>query len=150
MRRDVKKYINNSKVVHLDKEYSEWITELVHRYHKAQIKAAVKVNAEKLLWNWQMGRDLVIRKAESRWGEGIVEQVAKDLQAAFPDEKGFSTSNIWYMKKWYLFFTTKIPNRDYKEFLHQVGGDTVQALNRINENLHQLGGEIGDSQNTGR
>ena len=49
--------------------------------------AAVKVNAEQLLFNWQPGRDLVIRKAEEKWGSGIVEQVSLDLQEAFPESK---------------------------------------------------------------
>lgn len=56
-------HINN---VHLDEEYLLWLSELKARYRSAQLKAAVKVNSEKLLWNWQMGRDLVQRKAEER------------------------------------------------------------------------------------
>ena len=54
--------------VKLDTEYAEWIAEVKHRYRSAQVKAAVKVNGEKLLFNWQMGRDLVQKKAEERWG----------------------------------------------------------------------------------
>ena len=38
--------------IHIDAEYAEWIAELKHRYRSAQVKAAVKVNAEKLLFNW--------------------------------------------------------------------------------------------------
>ena len=38
-----------------------------------------RVNAEQLLFNWQLGRDLVIRKAEKKWGSGVVEQVSMDL-----------------------------------------------------------------------
>ena len=60
--------IVSSHDVKLDTEYAEWIAEVKHRYRSAQAKAAVKVNAEKLLWNWQMGRDLVQKKAEERWG----------------------------------------------------------------------------------
>ena len=63
--------------IHIDVEYAEWIAELKHRYRSAQVKAAVKVNAEKLLFNWQLGRDLVQKKAEERWGAGVVEQVSK-------------------------------------------------------------------------
>lgn len=85
----------------LNSEYYEWIGELKKRYTQSQIKAAVKVNSEKLLWNWQLGRDLVWRKAEERWGNGVVEQVSLDLQNAFPNEKGFGVVNIWYMKRWY-------------------------------------------------
>lgn len=105
---DNKPYITRSHDVHLDKEYTQWLTELIGRYRHAQIKAAVKVNSEKLLWNWQTGRDLVQRKAEEKWGSGIVEQLSLDLQAAFPNETGFGTSNLWYMKKWYLFYAEKL------------------------------------------
>ena len=55
-----------SQDVSLDKEYIEWIHELKTRFRSAQIKAAVKVNSEQLLFNWQLGRDLIVRKAEER------------------------------------------------------------------------------------
>ena len=32
-----------------------------------------QVNAEKLLFNWQLARDLVKKKAEERWGSGVVD-----------------------------------------------------------------------------
>lgn len=92
--------------VNIDKDYIGWIEELKSRYRRAQIKAAVKVNAEKLLFNWELGRDLVIRKAEERWGAGVVEQLSLDLQAAFPESKGFGARNLWYMKDWFFLFTT--------------------------------------------
>ena len=91
--------------VHLDDDYTQWLVELKTRYRSAQITAAVKVNAEKLLFNWQLGRDLVLKKAEERWGTGVVEQVSLDLHEEFPNDKGFSTRNLWYMKQWYEFYT---------------------------------------------
>ena len=93
--------------VKLDVEYAEWIAEVKHRYRSAQVKAAVKVNGEKLLFNWQMGRDLVQKKAEERWGAGVVEQVSLDLRREFPQEDGFSARNLHYMKQWYLYYTTE-------------------------------------------
>lgn len=90
--------------VSLDKEYTKWIQDIKRRFRNAQIKAAVKVNSEQLLFNWQLGRDLVVRKAEEKWGSGIVEQVSLDLQAEFPNAKGFSARNLWNMKKWYMFY----------------------------------------------
>ncbi|MCR4652687.1 MAG: DUF1016 N-terminal domain-containing protein [Eubacterium sp.] len=56
-----------------------------------------------MLFNWQLGRDLVVRKAEEKWGSGIVEQVSLDLQAKFPNAKGFFVRNLWFMKQWYSF-----------------------------------------------
>lgn len=98
-------FMVKSHDVRLDAEYSEWLQDIKRRYKSTQLKVAVKVNAEQLLFNWNLGRDLVVRKAEEKWGKGIVEQVSLDLQDAFPGVKGFSTSNLWYMKKWYQFYT---------------------------------------------
>ena len=98
--------------VKIDSNYAQWLNEIKSRYRIAQIKAAVKVNAEQLLFNWQLGRDLVTRKAEEQWGAGVVEQLSMDLQAAFPESKGFSTTNLWRMKQWYMFYSnalTKLP-----------------------------------------
>ena len=103
----------------IDTDYVTWLSEIRHRYQSAQIKAAVKVNTEKLRFNWSVGRDLVIRKAVEKWGAGVVDQLSFDLQEAFPKDKGFSTSNLWAMKKWYLFFSSQ----EAVEKLHQVGGE---------------------------
>lgn len=96
----------SSHDISLDKEYAQWIHEIKQRFRSAQIKASIKVNSEQLLFNWQLGRDLVIRRAEEKWGKGVVEQVSLDLQAEFPEVKGFSTTNLWYMKKWYQFYAS--------------------------------------------
>ena len=101
-----------------DAEYAAWIAEIKHRYRSAQVKAAIKVNAEKLLFNWQLGRDLVQKKVEERWGAGVVEQVSLDLKREFPDADGFSTRNLWYMKQWYMFYA-----QSDNEILHQAGAE---------------------------
>lgn len=41
--------IVKSHDIHIDTDYANWIAEVKHRYRSAQVKAAVKVNAEKLL-----------------------------------------------------------------------------------------------------
>ena len=130
--------------VQIDSNYVQWLNEVKSRYRSAQIKAAVKVNAEQLLFNWQLGRDLVTRKAEEQWGSGVVEQLSMDLQAAFPESKGFSTTNLWYMKKWYEFYSTP----EALEKLHQLGGEIQSSDNQPITKLHQLGGEIVESQIT--
>jgi len=37
----------------------------------------------------------------SKWGQGIVETLSKDLHQEFPDMKGFSAQNLWRMKQVY-------------------------------------------------
>ena len=124
--------------VKIDQDYMQWLGEIKARYRNAQIKAAVKVNAEQLLFNWQLGRDLVMRKAEEKWGSGIVEQVSLDLQAAFPESKGFSTTNLWRMKQWYMFYAQE------SQKLPQLVGELQRADFQSGKKLPQLVGEIHD------
>ena len=56
------------------------------------------MNQELLHLYWRLGRDLRDRQAQGTWGAGIVEQLSADLRRAFPDMKGFSRSNLSYMR----------------------------------------------------
>ena len=127
--------------VHMDADYIAWIVEVKHRYRSAQVKAAVNVNAEKLRFNWQLGHDLVQKKAEERWGAGVVEQVSLDLKREFPEADGFSVRNLWYMKQWYLFYT----KRDYL-ILHQIGAELQKIENQHRVKLHLLGAEFDEGK----
>lgn len=111
----------------IDGDYAAWLSEIKRRYISAQIKASIKINTEKLRFNWSVGRDLVMRKAEERWGSGVVEQLSLDLKEAFPKAYGFGTTNLWAMKKWYLFFSSP----EAIEKLHQVGGELQQHANQF-------------------
>ena len=130
-----KRGLVTSQDVSLDKEYIEWIHELKSRFRNSQIKAAVKVNSEQLLFNWQLGRDLVVRKAEEKWGAGIVNQVSLDLQAEFPEAKGFSARNLWFMKQWYGFYSV---SSDTRVLISNLEGQ----FNTYGSKLNQLGSEI--------
>ncbi len=136
-----KPHFVSSDHVRMDADYISWLEDLKGRYRKSQIKAAVKVNSEQLLFNWQLGRDLVTRRAEEHWGNGIVEQVSLDLKAAFPRAKGFSTTNLWNMKKWYEFYSSNATT----EKLQQLVGELQQIDSMMNTKLHQVGGEIVES-----
>ena len=133
--------IVKSHDINIDADYANWITEVKHRYRSSQVKAAVRVNAEKLLFNWQLGRDLVQKKAEERWGSGVVEQVSLDLKREFPDAEGFSVRNLWYMKQWYSFYT-----QGDTQILQRLGAELQNLKNQHETKLHQLGAEITDEK----
>ena len=133
--------IIKSHDIRIDNDYADWIAEVKHRYRSSQVKAAVRVNAEKLLFNWQLGRDLVQKKAEERWGSGVVEQVSLDLKREFPDAEGFSVRNLWYMKQWYSFYT-----QGDTQILQRLGAELQNLKNQHETKLHQLGAEITDEK----
>jgi predicted nuclease of restriction endonuclease-like (RecB) superfamily len=79
-------------------EYSAWLTDLKYRIQSAQQRAVLSVNRELTLLYWHIGRDILERQQTQGWGAKVIEQLAIDLTAAFPDMKGFSRRNLLYMR----------------------------------------------------
>ena len=77
-----------------DEGYVQWMADIKQRFRQSQVKAAVRVNTAMLEFYWSVGRDLVALRAEERWGAGVVKQFALDMRQAFPNETGFSDTNV--------------------------------------------------------
>lgn len=78
--------------------YADWLAELKHRIHSAQQRAALAVNRELVLLYWQIGHDILERQSREGWGAKVIDRLALDLRAAFPEIKGFSPRNLKYMR----------------------------------------------------
>ena len=122
----------------LDKDYIQWIKDLSSRYRRSQIKASVKVNQEMLQFYWELGKDIVEKKAESRWGSSFMKNLSRDLKEINPDATCFSETNLLYMKNFYLLY------QPYLEITPQVGEQFTQQVVEQGENAitPQLGEQI--------
>lgn len=94
-----------------DKDYKQWVSEVRGRYRQSQIKAAVKVNSEMLQFYWSLGHDIVERQMENTYGSGFFKRLSADLQRELPDAKGFSPTNIKYIKYFYELYSPMLENR---------------------------------------
>jgi predicted nuclease of restriction endonuclease-like (RecB) superfamily len=122
-----------------DKEYVEWLADLKRRFLYSQAKAAVRVNTAMLEYYWSLGRDITQIQAESKWGSGFFNQLSHDMRTMFPNETGFSVTNLKYMKRWYLFYYERVIKcqRPVDQIGHQAG-DQFEDI----EKSHQLDGQI--------
>lgn len=93
------------------------------RYQQSQIKAAVRVNTEMLVFYWSLGKDIVDLHAENRWGSSFFENFSKDIIHLLPNVKGFSVTNLRYMKRFYELFSIR------KENLPQLGAESLETAN---------------------
>ncbi len=112
----------------LDQDYTKWIAELSSRYRRSQIKAAVKVNSEMLQYYWELGRDIVEKKAESRWGSGFMKNLSVDLRELNPDATCFSETNLLYMKNFYLLY------KSCTEITPQLG-EQFNKIDNVSDNM---------------
>ncbi len=91
-------------VLQKNKIYKSWLSEMKDRIRQAQIKTAVVVNTELLILYWHIGEEIYQKQEQANWGEGLIEQLSIDLLKEFPEVKGFSKTNLFYIKRWYLFY----------------------------------------------
>lgn len=82
----------------LPADYANWLASLKQRIVVTQQGAVLAVNRELVLLYWQIGRGILERQQAQGWGAKVIDQLALDLTAAFPDMKGFSRRNLLYMR----------------------------------------------------
>jgi predicted nuclease of restriction endonuclease-like (RecB) superfamily len=90
--------------------YGELLEELKSRIRAAQVRAALAVNREMITLYWDIGRAITQRQDREGWGTSVIDQLATDLQAAFPGVQGFSTRNLWRMRAFYRAHSQEVVN----------------------------------------
>jgi predicted nuclease of restriction endonuclease-like (RecB) superfamily len=123
--------------------YNDWLGELKNRIHTARQRATLAVNSELVLLYWQIGRDILARQAAQGWGAKVIERLAHDLRAAFPEMKGFSRTNLLYMRAfaeaWPDFEIVQAPlgQLEAGTIVHQAAGQ-IQPTPFVRHLLHKL------------
>ncbi|MCL1622578.1 PDDEXK nuclease domain-containing protein [Ralstonia pseudosolanacearum] len=79
-------------------DYVSWLADLKSRVERARQRAALAVNRELVVLYWQIGSDILERQRRLGWGAKVIEQLSRDLKAAFPDLRGFSPRSLKYMR----------------------------------------------------
>jgi len=124
--------MKNDQAVLATPDYRRFIEDLKSRVTAARISAARHVNRDMILLYWDIGQAIDEKQKIHKWGDAVVEMVARDLKAAFPGSTGFSPQNVWRMRQFY---------RDHTDprFLAQVVRELVRQGKPApaNDNLSQ-------------
>lgn len=86
-------------------KYHELLKDIKQHISSAQAKAALAVNSSLIQLYWNMGKMIADNQALFEGRNNYVEQLAKDLRAEFPEMTGFSKRNIFYCRRFYLFYS---------------------------------------------
>jgi hypothetical protein len=99
--------------------YAPFIKDIKKLIYRRQYEAMRKVNSELMLLYWEIGEEIYHKQKEKGWGKSVVEILSRELQKEFPGVKGFSTTNLWRMRSFYLEYSSnKISQPSVTEFGH--------------------------------
>ena len=107
-----------SKLITIDNEYSKWIDDIAQRYEQRRTIASTMANEQLLRFYWSVGEDIARKKAVSKWGDGIIATMSRDLSDRIPDSGGFSVTNLGYIKRFYELYS------QLDKFYPQLVGNT--------------------------
>lgn len=60
-------------------EYKNWFSALKANIRQRQIKAAMTVNSQLISMYWELGKEIVEKQEQAKWGSGFIDQLSQDL-----------------------------------------------------------------------
>jgi predicted nuclease of restriction endonuclease-like (RecB) superfamily len=118
-------------------EYARFLASIKERILGARLRAAASLNEAMLRLYWEIGKALAERQEKAGWGDGIIERLSKDLRQAFPEMRGFSRTNLFSMRQWYVAFRGE--GRNCPESAGQIPWHhNLLIINRIKDRRRRL------------
>ena len=112
-------------VITLPTDYGDWLTSLKQRIQGARQRALLAANDEQIRLYYDIGREILDRQKRQGWGAKVIERLAADLRAAFPDMRGFSVRNMLYMR----LFAEQCPSLQFvQQTAALIGQQTAAQL----------------------
>lgn len=115
----------------IPQEYNQWLKEVKTRILTSRLKAVVSVNRNLIQLYWDIGSMIWQKQKLQGWGAKVIDQMAVDLKKELPDNKGFSRSNLYSIRKFYAFYAGSeiVHQPDVKNpgIIHQAGGQLQPA-----------------------
>ena len=120
-------------------DYQAWLNTIKQRVVSARLRMALSANRELILFYWELGAMIAHQQAHRQWGDKLIPQLSADLQRAFPDIKGLSTSNLKYCLRFFQFYgqagEAAAPDSSGLPFGQQAVDQMVQVRRRVRKCL---------------
>lgn len=119
----------------LPSDYSAAMAALKDLVREAQHRARRVVNTAMIELYWNIGHTILERQQDQPWGSRVLERVAWDLRTEFPHMKGFSRTNVYYMRAFATVWNSE------ESIVQSVSGQlswshNVALLNKLDD--HEL------------
>ncbi len=79
--------------------YVQLLEEIKSDVRESQYRVRRIVNTELVDMYWRIGKRILDRQETEGWGTKVIDRLAADLKAALPGARGFSRSNMKYMRQ---------------------------------------------------
>ena len=100
--------MSKNKLFSSDQNFTTFVKEIKTKILSSQYEALKAVNKELINLYWDIGKNIVEKQEQFRWGKFVVKNLSQELQKEFVGMKGFSERNLWNMRNFYLEYQDNI------------------------------------------
>jgi predicted nuclease of restriction endonuclease-like (RecB) superfamily len=86
------------------KEYLQVLSGILKEIKNTYARTTISANKELTKLYWTIGKIITEQQELNHWGSNFIEKIAQDLQTAFPGIAGFSRTNVFRMKAFFLAY----------------------------------------------
>ena len=103
---------------------------------QTQVRAIASANADMLFHYWKVGHFILYLQKKEGWGSKVIDNLSKAIRSQYPDKKGYSRRNIFYMCQFASAYPMEIliEMGKVEELLNTPSVDHVlQLTNELNQ-----------------
>ena len=86
----------------ISKEYIRALELIRQEISYARYHVARTITKELISLYWKIGKIISEKQKEQGWGKSVVEKISNDLQKEYPESSGYSSRNLWDVKRFIL------------------------------------------------
>ena len=99
--------MKEDNIISFDNDYRNFLLDLKEKVRRTQLKASMAANSVLIDFYWELGKEIVRLETGNHWGAKLIEQLSIDLKLEFSQIKGFSRRNLYAIRQWYLFYSSR-------------------------------------------
>ncbi len=144
-------------------QYQHFFNQIINKINNARQRALTSINTEQIQLYFEIGKLILNKQEKLGWGKSVIEKLSLDLKKKYDHRSGFSTRNLWDMRRFYaeykddqilrqlvaeipwghnLLIMNKIKNRDerkyYLESTKKLGWSRAVLLNQIKADAYNF------------
>ena len=78
---------------------------------QTQVRVIASANADMLFHYWKVGHFILYLQKKEGWGSKVIDNLSKAIRSQYPDKKGYSRRNIFYMCQFASAYPLEILNK---------------------------------------
>ena len=104
---------------------------------QTQVRVVASANADMLFHYWKVGHFILYLQKKEGWGSKVIDKLSKAIRSQYPDKKGYSRRNIFYMCQFASAYPLEILNK-MVEVNSLLQNPTLERVLNQTKELNQL------------